>query len=78
MEDFHTRSQAQLDQFIPGLAERASPNQPDVQWLLWMGRDCLRPRLKQPRQLDSKLELNFNKLMREWQRMHVPNLRACR
>lgn len=73
MEEFLARSQAQLDTLIPGLTKRASPNQPDVQWLLWMGRDCLRPMLKQPRQADTKPEQTFNKLMREWQRLHTPN-----
>ena len=73
MEEFLERSQAQLDRLVPGLEKRASPNQPHLQWLLWMGRDCLRPMLKQPRQADSKPELTFNKLMREWQRLHDPN-----
>lgn len=74
MAEFVERSQAQLDQLIPGLERRASPNRPDVQWLLWMGRDCLRPMLKQPRQQDTKPERTFNKLLREWQRLHEPNV----
>ena len=73
MDDFLARSQAELDRIISVLAKRASPNQPDLQWLLWMGRDCLRPMLKEPRRVDSKPERTFNNLMREWQRLNDPN-----
>lgn len=76
MEEFLERSQAQLDRLIPGLEKRASPNQPQLQWLLWMGRDCLRPMLKQPRKADTKPELTFNKLMREWQRWYDPHFES--
>ena len=74
MEDFLARSQAELDRVIPGLKRRASPAKPELQWLLWMGQDCLRPMLKQPRQADTKSEVTFNKLMREWKRRHDPKL----
>ena len=74
MEDFLARSQAELDRVLPGLKKRASPAKPELQWLLWMGQDCLRPMLKQPRQADTKSEVTFNKLMREWKRRHDPNI----
>ena len=76
MDEFLARSQLELDRVIPGLEKRASPNQPAVQWLLWMGRDCLRPMFKQPRRAETKPELTFNKLMREWQRANEPNFES--
>ncbi len=72
MEDFVQRSQAKLDQLIPVLERRASPNRPESQWLLWMGQDCLRPMLKNPRQRSTKPEITFNKLLAEWERIHDP------
>ena len=73
MEDFLARSQAELDRVLPGLKKRASPAKPELQWLLWMGQDCLQTMLKQPRQADTKPEITFNKLMREWKRLHNPS-----
>ena len=73
MEDFVQRSQAKLDQLIPVLEKRASPNRPESQWLLWMGKDCLRPMLKNPRLNSSKPELNFKKLLAEWERLNGPS-----
>ena len=73
MEDFVQRSQAKLDQLIPVLERRASPNRPESQWLLWMGKDCLRPMLKNPRLNSSKPELNFKKLLAEWERLNGPS-----
>ena len=70
MEEFVQRSQAKLDQLIPVLEKRASPNRPESQWLLWMGKDCLRPMLKNPRLNSSKPELNFKKLLAEWERLN--------
>ena len=72
MEDFVQRSQAKLDQLIPVLEKRASPNRPESQWLLWMGRDGLRPMLKDPRQRSTKPEITFKKLLTEWERIHEP------
>ncbi|MBC7816023.1 MAG: hypothetical protein IAG10_03895, partial [Planctomycetaceae bacterium] len=72
MEEFVQRSQAKLDQLIPVLERRASPNRPESQWLLWMGKDCLRPMLKNPRLQSSKPELNFKKLLAEWERIYDP------
>ncbi len=73
MEEFVQRSQAKLDQLIPVLERRASPNRPESQWLLWMGKDCLRPMLKNPRLNSSKPELNFKKLLAEWERLNGPS-----
>ncbi len=70
MAEFVQRSQAKLDQLIPVLEKRASPNRPESQWLLWMGKDCLRPMLKNPRLNSSKPELNFKKLLAEWERLN--------
>ena len=70
MEEFVQRSQAKLDQLIPVLEKRASPNRPESQWLLWMGKDCLRPMLKNPRLNSSKPELTFKKLLAEWERLN--------
>lgn len=72
MEDFVQRSQAKLDQLIPVLEKRASPTRPESQWLLWMGRDGLRPMLKDPRQRSTKPEITFQQLLTEWERIHEP------
>ncbi len=72
MEEFVQRSQAKLDQLIPVLEKRASPNRPESQWLLWMGRDCLRPMLKDPRKRSTKPEITFKQLLTEWERIHEP------
>lgn len=72
MEEFVQRSQAKLNRLIPVLEKRASPNQPESQWLLWMGRDCLRPMLKDPRRRSTKPEITLKQLLTEWERIHEP------
>ena len=63
MNEFVERSQAKLDELIPWLERRASSEAADWQLMLWIGRDCLRPMLKNPRVRDSNEELKFKKLM---------------
>ena len=70
MEEFVERSQARLDILVPWLQKRASSNKPELQWLLWMGRDCLSPMLKNPRIRDSKPETTFVKLLAQWEQLH--------
>lgn len=70
MDEFVTRSQAQLDELLPGLKRRATPNDPDSQLLLWIGRDCLRPMLKSPRTRNTKHEDMLKKLLAQWNTAH--------
>ena len=72
MEDFVQRARVQLEEVIPWLEQRAASKNTDLQWLLQMGRDGLRPMLKNPRVRDSKPEVNFKKLLTEWERTHNP------
>ncbi len=61
-EQFLKRSNAELDELVPWLEKRASSRDQAKQWLLWTGRDCLRPMLKHPRMLDTAEE----KLLRQY------------
>jgi hypothetical protein len=70
MEEFVTRSQAQLDELLPGLKRRATSKDPDSQLLLWIGRDCLQPMLKSPRTRNTKHELMLKKLLAQWNEAH--------
>lgn len=70
MDEFVTRSQAQLDELLPGLKRRATPKDPDSQLLLWIGRDCLRPMLKSPRTRNTKHEAMLKKLLAQWNESH--------
>ncbi len=74
MDEFVQASQATLAKMIPVLEKRATPNRPESQWLLWMGRDCLSPLLKNPRLRDTKPEVTFRKLMAEWDRKYNPSV----
>ncbi|MCX7423693.1 MAG: DUF4339 domain-containing protein [Planctomycetia bacterium] len=68
MDDFVQVSQSRLAKIIPVLEKQSTPNRPESQWLLWMGRDCLAPMLKNPRLRDTKPEVTFRKLLAEWDR----------
>ncbi|MFM9963955.1 MAG: hypothetical protein ACKV2Q_22360 [Planctomycetaceae bacterium] len=70
MEEFVDRSQTQLDELLPNLKRRATPQNPDSQLLLWMARDCLKPMLKNPRQRNTKHEAMFKKLLAQWDSAH--------
>lgn len=73
LQEFVEASQKQLEELIPWLEKRASPRDPQMQWLFWMGRDGLRPMLKSPRTRASKAEANFKKLMTEWHKRFASN-----
>lgn len=70
MDEFVIRSQAQLDELLPELKRRATPNDPDSQLLLWIGRDCLQPMLKSPRTRNTKHEAMLKKLLAQWNEAH--------
>lgn len=70
MEEFVDRSQAKLDEMLPTLKQRASSENPDSQLLLWIGRDCLKPMLKNPRQRNTKHEVMLKKLLAQWDSTH--------
>lgn len=70
MAEFVERSQAKLDKLIPRLNENANSKDPDTQLLLWIGRDCLRPMLKNPRARNTKQEAMLKKLLAQWDQTH--------
>jgi hypothetical protein len=76
MEEFVEESQAKLAKIVPVLELRSTPNRPESQWLLWMGRDGLAPMLKNPRLRDTKAEVTFKKLLAEWDRKFHPTALA--
>ena len=72
MTDFVARSNASLNEIIPYVEKRSSSRDPKSQILLWIGRDCLRPMLKNPRARDSKEERNYKNLMAQWSALDRP------
>ncbi len=70
MDEFVQRSQEQLDTLLPRLKKRANSQDPDTQLLLWIGRDCLQPMLKNPRTRNSKHETMLKKLLAQWDEAH--------
>lgn len=70
MEEFVVRSQTTLDELLPKLKQGATSQDPDTQLLLWIGRDCLKPLLKNPRLRETKHEHMLKKLLAQWDHAH--------
>lgn len=70
MEEFVSHSQTTLDELLPKLSQRAASQDPDTQLLLSIGRDCLQPLLKNPRQRNTIHEDMLKKLLAQWDHTH--------
>jgi hypothetical protein len=62
-ESFLKRTAAELDDTVPWLEKHASAKDHDQLLLLWVGRDCFRKMLKQPRQIGSPEEKQLQILL---------------
>ncbi|MFM9960199.1 MAG: hypothetical protein ACKV2Q_03125 [Planctomycetaceae bacterium] len=66
-EHFLEHTKSELDDMVPWLEKRARSTDREKLWLLWIGRDCFRRMLMQPRQVGSPEEIQLQ--------FHLANLR---
>lgn len=66
-EQFLAHTKSELDDMVPWLEKRARSTDREKLWLLWIGRDCFRRMLVQPRQIGSPEEKQLQH--------HLENLR---
>lgn len=72
-EHFLKQTAAELDDTIPWLEQNARANDREQLMLLWIGRDCFRKMLKQPRQMGSPEEKQLQILLTKVRELYEPS-----
>ncbi len=72
-EAFLKHTAAELDDTVPWLEKNARASDRERMLLLWIGRDCFRKMLKQPRQMGSPEEKQLQILLTKVRELHEPS-----
>lgn len=72
-EHFLKRTAAELDDTVPWLEKNARASDREQLLLLWIGRDCFRKMLKQPRQIGSPEEKQLQILLTKVRELYEPS-----
>ena len=72
-EHFLKQTAAELDDTVPWLEQNARASDREQLLLLWIGRDCFRKMLKQPRQIGSPEEKQLQILLTKVRELHEPS-----
>lgn len=72
-EHFLKQTASELDDTVPWLEKNARASDREQLLLLWIGRDCFRKMLKQPRQIGSAEERQLQILLTKVRELHEPS-----
>lgn len=72
-EHFLKQTTSELDDTVPWLEKNARASDREQLLLLWIGRDCFRKMLKQPRQMGSPEEKQLQILLTKVRELHEPS-----
>ncbi len=72
-EHFLKQTAAELNDTVPWLEKNARASDREQLLLLWIGRDCFRKMLKQPRQIGSAEEKQLQVLLTKVRELHEPS-----
>ena len=72
-EHFLKQTASELDDTVPWLEKNARASDREQLMLLWIGRDCFRKMLKQPRQIGSPEEKQLQILLTKVRELHEPS-----
>ena len=71
-ERFLRHAESELDDIVPWLENHTRPTDNDRRLLLFIGRDCLRRMLRQPRQIGTSEERQLEALLAQARELYEP------
>lgn len=76
-DTFLTRAKSEIDELTPWLEEHARADSRELQLLLYVSRDCLKPMLEKPQSVDPKTEKQLQFFLDSLQRIYDPTTAAA-